>query len=223
MADRYFLGSTAGENDRLPARAEAFAPDARALLDLVDVRPGWRAVDVGCGPLGVLELLAERVGPEGAVVGLEREARFAEAARATAARRGLASVTVHERDARDSGLPAYRLTRSRVGPKPVAGRLPVLIGGSPRPAVERAARIGDGFVTVLADRDMLATHVGWYRDAGGAGPIVMRVNAPRIETTDLARAAAAGVDEVVWDANVAGIDPRRQIADMEALSGALAA
>jgi hypothetical protein len=37
-------------------------------LDQIRIQPGWRAIDVGCGPLGILHLLSERVGSSGVVV-----------------------------------------------------------------------------------------------------------------------------------------------------------
>ena len=44
----------------------------------------------------------------------------------------------------------HHIPRSTVGPKPVRGAdLPVLIGAVARPAVERAARVGAGFVTAF--------------------------------------------------------------------------
>ena len=46
-------------------------------------------MDVGCGPIGILNLLSQRVGPHGSVVGVEREPRFVEMARAEIAKRGL--------------------------------------------------------------------------------------------------------------------------------------
>ena len=88
----YVLGGTETEQHRLLAQTTGFEHKAAWLLDRLAVRPGWRAIDVGCGPLGVLPALAERVGPRGAVVGLEREARFAEMARAQVAERRLASL-----------------------------------------------------------------------------------------------------------------------------------
>jgi trans-aconitate methyltransferase len=33
------------------------------LLDRVGVAEGWQAIDLGCGPSGILDLLADRVGP----------------------------------------------------------------------------------------------------------------------------------------------------------------
>ena len=46
---------------RLQRQADELAPDSSALLDRVGLRPGDRAIDVGCGPRGIIELLAARV------------------------------------------------------------------------------------------------------------------------------------------------------------------
>jgi 23S rRNA (uridine2552-2'-O)-methyltransferase len=43
------------------------------LRRLPQVRPGARVVDLGCWPGGWLQLLAERVGPEGCVLGVDIE------------------------------------------------------------------------------------------------------------------------------------------------------
>jgi SAM-dependent methyltransferase len=95
----YPLGGTRIEEHRLIEQALNHEPRTRLLLDRVGIQPGWSVIDIGCGPLGVLHLLSERVGPCGRVVGLEREARFAATARAEMARRGLTNVTVVEGDA----------------------------------------------------------------------------------------------------------------------------
>jgi SAM-dependent methyltransferase len=105
-ATAYFLGGTDDERDRLLRQGEGLQREARWLLDRLDVRPGWRVVDVGCGPLGLLELFAERVGDRGHVVGVEREPRFAAMARTLLAQRQVAGVEVVCADAQAADLPA---------------------------------------------------------------------------------------------------------------------
>jgi hypothetical protein len=61
----YALGSSSGESARLQRQAEELAPDSAVLLDSVVLRPGESAIDLGCGPRGVIDLLAERVAPGG--------------------------------------------------------------------------------------------------------------------------------------------------------------
>jgi ubiquinone/menaquinone biosynthesis C-methylase UbiE len=100
----YFFGVTNAEQQRLVAQAESFEAPARWLLDQIQIRPGWRTIDVGCGPRGILHLLSERVGSKGIVVGLERELRFAHMAQEQIARRHLGNVTVLQADVMASGL-----------------------------------------------------------------------------------------------------------------------
>jgi SAM-dependent methyltransferase len=104
MAQSYPLGGTQVERDRLVAQAEQYAPTANWLLDQIGIQPGWRAVDIGCGPIGILDLLSERVGPKGSAVGLEREPRFVEMARAEIKERGLGNVTMVQADGLNTGL-----------------------------------------------------------------------------------------------------------------------
>src|SRR5215204_4481320 len=77
VSQTYCFGDTDVEQRRLVAQAESFELPARWLLDQIRIQPGWRTIDIGCGPLGILHLLSERVGSNGVVVGLEREPRFA--------------------------------------------------------------------------------------------------------------------------------------------------
>src|SRR5579871_2670190 len=69
----YVLGTHNAERERLLHQVKMYEPAARWLLEQVGLSAGARAIDVGCGPLGILDLLVERVGPTGEVVGLERE------------------------------------------------------------------------------------------------------------------------------------------------------
>ena len=53
------------------------------------------------------------------------------------------------------------------------------------------------------------------------GPGAPFTGAAQAVVDDLARAAAAGVDGVIWDLNTAGLDPHRQAAALVALAAAL--
>jgi trans-aconitate methyltransferase len=95
----YVLGGTLTEQQRLILQAKGLETPARSLLGRIPLYPGARAVDIGCGPIGIMDVLSERVGPSGVVVGVEREPRFAEMARAELGDRGLRNVEVVNADA----------------------------------------------------------------------------------------------------------------------------
>lgn len=80
-----------------------FTPIARMLVDQLGPRPGERAVDLGCGRGAALFALAERVGPDGHVTGIDLSPRMVDATRAAVAARGLSHVDLHVMDA---GAPA---------------------------------------------------------------------------------------------------------------------
>jgi SAM-dependent methyltransferase len=147
----YKLGSGPAERDRLRRQSEELGVHSAALLDRVGVRPGWSVIDLGCGPSGALSLLAERVGPDGRVLGLEANPASVAAAREFAAGRGLANVAVAEGDARRTGLPpaSFDLVHART-----------LLINLPDPAV------------VVAEMARLARPGGWVAilepDSGGS-------------------------------------------------------
>ena len=62
------------------------------------LRPGGRAIDVGCGPIGTLALLADLVGPSGTVVGIEASPQATAAARTRLLSLGLTGVHVLDAD-----------------------------------------------------------------------------------------------------------------------------
>ena len=102
----YALGSSSGETARLQRQADELGPESSALLDRVGLRRGDSAIDLGCGPRGVLELLSERVSPGGRVVGLDADADHVALASRYLADRGLNDVEVLCGDARSTGLDA---------------------------------------------------------------------------------------------------------------------
>jgi ubiquinone/menaquinone biosynthesis C-methylase UbiE len=147
----YPLGGTQIEEQRLIQQAIDYEPRARLLLDSIGIKPGWKVVDIGCGPLGILHLLSEHVGPLGRVVGLEREAHFAATARAEIARRGLTNVTVLEGDALATSLEkeSFDLVHERL--------VMINVSGRERFLAEMMSLLRPGGTVVLEDAD----NVSW--------------------------------------------------------------
>jgi len=91
----------ADELERLHQQDDAWAADANVLLDRIGVAQGWRCLDLGCGPKGLTDVLGERVGATGQVVGLEYNPAFVTVARQNAA----LNIEIVEGDAYATGLP----------------------------------------------------------------------------------------------------------------------
>ena len=104
--DVYALGRDPAESARLRRQSDELRVDSATLLDRVGLGPGQSAIDVGCGPTGILELLSERVSPGGRVVGLDADPAHAAMARQFAAERQLPGVEIMMADARQTGLPS---------------------------------------------------------------------------------------------------------------------
>jgi len=102
----YALGSNPGESARLQRQSEELRPESVMLLDRIGLRPGHSAIDVGCGPSGILDLLHAAVSPGGRVVGLDADPAHVAMASQRSRQRGLAGVEVLMADARHSGLPS---------------------------------------------------------------------------------------------------------------------
>jgi SAM-dependent methyltransferase len=140
----YALGDSPAEQDRLRHQAAELRQDSEALLDRVGIAAGSSAIDLGCGPEGILDLLADRVGPAGRVTGLDFNPASVTQARRFVAERGYHNVQVVEGDARGTGLPSgsYDLVHART-----------LLVNAPDPAavlteMVRLARPG-GWIAVL--------------------------------------------------------------------------
>jgi ubiquinone/menaquinone biosynthesis C-methylase UbiE len=102
----YSLSSSTGESERLMRQADELASESEALLDRVQLRPGDSAIDLGCGPRGIIELLHDRVSPGGRVVGLDSDPAHVAMVSQLAAGGDLDDVEILEGDARYTGLPA---------------------------------------------------------------------------------------------------------------------
>src|SRR5437660_12403786 len=80
LRDDYVLGHSADEYERLRRQARTLEPVTRRLLHAIGLQPGWRCLDLGCGPGETMRLMGEFVGPSGEVTGLDRAAEAGRAA-----------------------------------------------------------------------------------------------------------------------------------------------
>jgi ubiquinone/menaquinone biosynthesis C-methylase UbiE len=101
----YALGSDLAERQRLQRQADELRAVSSELLDHTRLGAGGSAIDLGCGPRGILDLLAARVGPTGRVVGLDFDSASLALAQAYALEHNLSNVQVMKGDARNTGLP----------------------------------------------------------------------------------------------------------------------
>jgi ubiquinone/menaquinone biosynthesis C-methylase UbiE len=70
--NRYILGSSPAELDRLTLQAMILRPITERLFREAGVTEGMRVLDLGCGPGDVSFLAAEMVGPSGWVIGVDQ-------------------------------------------------------------------------------------------------------------------------------------------------------
>jgi ubiquinone/menaquinone biosynthesis C-methylase UbiE len=112
----YVLGASTIERERLLKQCDLFRPEAKVMLDRIGVGRDWWTIDVGCGPLGILDLLAERTGAGAEVIGLERDPNMLEFGHELMAERNLDSVRLIQGDARHTGLPtsSFDLAHARL-------------------------------------------------------------------------------------------------------------
>jgi ubiquinone/menaquinone biosynthesis C-methylase UbiE len=72
--DGYVPARNAEDYQRLRAQARLWQSATAEVLDKVGLEAGMSALDVGSGPGAVLRLMADRVGPDGSVTGIEIDA-----------------------------------------------------------------------------------------------------------------------------------------------------
>jgi ubiquinone/menaquinone biosynthesis C-methylase UbiE len=83
----YALGSSDHEIERLDRQSASIESATRMLLRASGILPGMRVLDLGTGIGHVATLIAEMVGPEGRVVGIDNSARLLDVAALRAAGR----------------------------------------------------------------------------------------------------------------------------------------
>jgi ubiquinone/menaquinone biosynthesis C-methylase UbiE len=103
--DVYALGRNPDESTRLRRQSDELRPQTAELLDRIGLGPGQSAIDLGCGPSGILDPLSAAVSPGGHVVGLDADPAHTALASQYVGELGLANVEVATADARRTCLP----------------------------------------------------------------------------------------------------------------------
>lgn len=65
----------AGETALRCAVVAALSPRLASIVDALPLRPGLRVIEIGCGPGAAARAVAERVGPDGHVLAVDRSAK----------------------------------------------------------------------------------------------------------------------------------------------------
>ncbi len=105
ISDTYPLGRSEAETRRLVLQNQIFGPLTRQFLQAAGINRGMKVLDLGSGAGDVAMLLADLVGPEGEVVGVDMNADILETARARVSALGWSNVRFHHGDVLDLGLP----------------------------------------------------------------------------------------------------------------------
>ncbi len=95
---QYLFDYSESEIERLQRQAEMLRPITERLLNSADVGKGMRVLDIGCGAGDVTILIADRVGPTGRVVGIDRDKAVIDAARRRIRELGFSNVDFVQRD-----------------------------------------------------------------------------------------------------------------------------
>lgn len=138
------------ERRRIRVMAEWAHTEEAAAWTLAGVRPGATVADIGCGPGGVLRLLAREVGPKGRADGVDQDPAAVSAAAAEIRDHPQASVRLGE--AGGTGLPkgGYDVVMSRHVLAHNGGREAAIVSH-----LARLARPGGAVYLVEMDHDAL--------------------------------------------------------------------
>ncbi len=148
-AERYALGSSNTELERLIHQAAHVGDLTAHVLELAGLRPGMRVLDVGSGAGDVAFLAARLVGPEGDVLGIDQSPEAVALANRRAAAAGLNNVRFQVGDA---------ATLTLASPvDAVIGRLVLMYFREPAAVVRHLARlVVPGGIVVFHEFDLAA-------------------------------------------------------------------
>ena len=54
MQAGYVFAQAPNEVGRLQSWQRSWEPETEAMLDRIQVQPGWHAIDLACGPMGII-------------------------------------------------------------------------------------------------------------------------------------------------------------------------
>jgi SAM-dependent methyltransferase len=97
-ADSYVLGRSDAETRRLILQHQLYGPFTRQFLTAAGITAGMKVLDVGSGAGDVALLLADLVGPQGQVIGVDVNAEILQLARSRVQAVGWTTVTFHPGD-----------------------------------------------------------------------------------------------------------------------------
>ena len=107
MAESGYVLATGDEAAyRLRVVNEVHGADTEAFLRRAGIRPGMRIADIGCGVGFVSAWIAEQVGPDGELTGIDISDAQVEQVRKLAAERGIRHAQFHSASADSTGLPS---------------------------------------------------------------------------------------------------------------------
>jgi SAM-dependent methyltransferase len=153
VSSNYLLAGQASELERLQLQSRVWEPAGRALLERLPRIRLARALDVGCGAMGWLRILAEWVGENGTVIGTDIDDGMLAAARSFADSERLINVTLAKDDLFDSKLErsSFDLVHARFQIAP--------LGQGARQVGAFCRLVKPGGWLVLEDPDMGSWHV----------------------------------------------------------------
>lgn len=147
MDTDYALGRSDAETARLVLQGAIYAPLTRRLFQDAGLARGMRVVDLGCGAGDVSLLCAEAVGPGGAVLAVDVDARILETARRRCAEAGVHNVEFVAAELERFELPA--------GIDAIVGRWVLMYLRDPAALLARLARrLSPGGLVVFQEMDL---------------------------------------------------------------------
>ena len=195
---KYALGSSDQEIERLDRQSASIEAATRLLLRASGIQPGMRVLDLGTGIGNVAMLVAELVGPQGQVVGIDNSSRLLDVAASRAAARPQLRFALGD----------VRSWRDAEPFDAIVGRLILFHLADPVSVVRHhAASLRPGGLLLALDFDLGASRaepplpvvteaLGWVNAAfrhAGASPAIGTRLAPLLDEAGLADVQGFGV------------------------------